>query len=182
MTTNIGRDDSDASYRYKRPILRLDYQGKGKNEKTIISNLDSLCKALHTIPIFIIKFMAYYHATQSIFDGENKIGGLKGHHSFDSVNDSLNEYIQIYIICNVCKDPELNLEVHKNTIYKNCNACGAFIPLMNGIDKLDKFIIQHPPPKFKLRSKPQKFVVTSESLQTTTNECEIITQDELDDI
>ncbi len=47
---NIGRNQDDASFRYKMPRLQTKIEGRGNGIKTVVSNMADVAKALRVDP------------------------------------------------------------------------------------------------------------------------------------
>jgi len=56
----------------------------------------------------------------------------------------LDKFIDSFVLCGTCKNPETVLRVKKNSISFRCNACGNSTPV-NMSHKLSKFILNNPP-------------------------------------
>lgn len=111
---NIGESD-DIFYRYKRPVAIIDIQ----SGKTIITNLNDIAQAINTKPSHILYFIQLEKSTSVTNKGEIKIILLKS-----VVEDLIEKYIAKYILCNICKYPELETKKINKKLYFNCKACG----------------------------------------------------------
>lgn len=119
MTTNIGNLD-DPFYRYKRPMAQID----NKNGKTVITNIDIIAKSLHTKSSYMLYYIQLEKST-SITKGEIKMNLSK-----QEIEKLLNDFINKYILCNICNYPELIIQQSPNKqLYFSCNACGHTIDL-----------------------------------------------------
>ena len=121
---NIGLSNAaDAFYRYKMPKLITKIEGKGNGIKTKLVNITEIAKAIGRSPEHLVKFITYELATSSKKTDEYI---LNGSHSEASIKEKLYKFIEKYIQCFNCKNPETTIEkTKKNTIVLMCKACGA---------------------------------------------------------
>jgi translation initiation factor 5 len=47
MSVNIGRNQDDASFRYKMPRIQTKIEGRGNGIKTVLPNISEIAKALN---------------------------------------------------------------------------------------------------------------------------------------
>jgi len=140
MSLNIGRVNmGDIHYRYKRSKVELRYSGRGKNSKTAIVNLAKIAKQLKTEPGYISKFFETKFATVTGIDSKTKDWFLKGEHSFVDVNEKLEDFIDLYILCTHCNNPETSLGCHRDYVKMFCYACGKKGRVVDSSDKRGKF-------------------------------------------
>jgi translation initiation factor 5 len=71
---------------------------------------------------------------------------VNGAHDSNKLQDLLDGFIQKYVLCNSCENPETVLLVShkKGTITSVCKACG-YSGLLPGADKLSTYILKYPP-------------------------------------
>ncbi len=122
----IGRQHSDDMfYRYKRPLLVIDIQSKGNGLKTSVNNLALLSLALDRPMDSLIKHFARDLNT-SVFAKDSEIL-LKGDVS-KGIEDSVETYIERYVTCPSCGNPETHLvngpSVSLKRLKQKCDACG----------------------------------------------------------
>lgn len=128
MSVNI--DNSvDPFYRYKRSEAKIE----NKSNKTIITNLNDVAKALHTKPSYILYYVQLEKSTVVTGKGEIKANLTKL-----EVEKLINDYVSRYILCAKCNYPELSIKAEGVKLYFNCEACGhnVFIP----VNKFTKII------------------------------------------
>lgn len=141
MSINIGRDNQyDNHFRYKREIVDVRYSGKGKNTKTGLINLAKIAKQLYTMPDYISKFFGYKFATVTGIDSKTKEWFLKGHHAHGDVEDKLEDYIDLFILCKHCINPETSLRAKKGEVRMFCYACGQLSRIEDSSDKKGSFV------------------------------------------
>ena len=124
MTTksyiNIGDIHSgDEYYRYKMPIIETTIEGKGNGVKTRIININDIAQALNRPPLMIMKF---YSSTLGTSVQQGNI--LRGNHTKDVLSKHLNTFINEYVLCKTCTNPETTLRVKTNALRGSCKACG----------------------------------------------------------
>jgi len=85
-TKNIGGSASDKYHRYQMPELQLKVEKPGTNgQRTVVLNIDLVCKSLKVPPEWLSKFWGYELAGQSQFT-QTEHGGrtactIMGNHS-----------------------------------------------------------------------------------------------------
>ena len=117
---NINNSD-DMFYRYKMPILQINYIGKGNGKFTCLNNIQDICNSINTTLKILITFL-----TQSL--GTNfKDNNLNGHYTKEELLKLIIQFNKEFIICEKCNIPEIIpcIEGNKKNsklIYK-CSAC-----------------------------------------------------------
>lgn len=133
---NIGSENQDDDhYRYRMSKLETNFIGKGKNTKTLFINLPIISKELITEPSYIIKYLAYKYCTLGMYDKKVGFWYLKGEYQLRDVTKTLEEFIELYILCPTCRKPETVLKTKKDYIKMGCFVCGHS---SKPFDKLDK--------------------------------------------
>ena len=150
---NIRRDVSDKFYRYKMPKLIAKVEGRGNGIKTVVSNMDLIAKSLArpaTYPTkcthaFILVFGCELGAQVTCDEKTNRYV-LTGAHDQEKLQNTLDGFIDKFVLCSFCKNPETDLVVTKEGyIDKNCKACGAKTPV-DMRHKLVTFILKNQEP------------------------------------
>lgn len=131
---NIIQND-DPFYRYKMPKMILTVQGNF----TVITNITDVAAALNRDPVEILKMFGYKRST-SVNEKKWMINGTK----YPMLQDDLTEYINTYIRCQTCDNPETTYLKEKNKLYMKCAACSAKNKIDGGIEKLSKYILSKP--------------------------------------
>jgi len=144
---NIRRDVDDKFYRYRMPILLTKVEGKGNGIKTVLPNMTDVARALSRPPSYSTKYFGCELGAQTSMDEKNDRYIVNGAHDADRLRELLDGFIDKFVLCAECKNPETDLFLTKNDeIFRDCKACGA----RTGVDmrhKLTTFIIRHPPKK-----------------------------------
>lgn len=116
MELNVNSHIIDPFYRYKMPAIITRVQGKD----TVITNLDHIAKALSRPPNLI---MHYFSVKIGCGKKKNK---LMGTHDSQELQQLLQHFIDRYVICEMCKNPETYLSIsHNQCIIVTCKACPA---------------------------------------------------------
>ncbi|KAG6919189.1 hypothetical protein DXG01_008487 [Tephrocybe rancida] len=149
---NIRRDVDDKFYRYRMPILLTKIEGKGNGIKTVIPNMSDVARALSRPPTYTTKFFGCELGAQTSFDEKNDRYIVNGAHNADRLRELLDVFIDKFVLCKSCKNPETELIILKNGrneyIIRDCKACGE----RTDIDmrhKLTTFVLKNPPVKIK---------------------------------
>ncbi|KAI0344274.1 translation initiation factor [Trametopsis cervina] len=152
---NIRRDVDDKFYRYRMPLLLTKIEGKGNGIKTVIPNMADVARALSRPPTYPTKFFGCELGAQTSFDEKNDRFIVNGAHDATKLRELLDAFIDKFVLCKSCKNPETDLLITKSEdIIRDCKACGE----RTGIDmrhKLVTFILKNPP-KNARRSKSKK--------------------------
>ncbi|KAJ9127422.1 hypothetical protein QFC24_000830 [Naganishia onofrii] len=143
-TVNIRRDVDDKFYRYKMPALQTKIEGKGNGIKTVIPNMDEIAKALSRPATYPTKFFGCELGAQTSFANDRYL--VNGQHQADRLRELLDAFIDKFVLCAACKNPEtvLIVDPKKEEITRDCKACGEH----SAIDmrhKLTTFILKNPP-------------------------------------
>ncbi|KAI0073730.1 eukaryotic translation initiation factor 5 [Panus rudis PR-1116 ss-1] len=152
---NIRRDVDDKFYRYRMPLLMTKIEGKGNGIKTVIPNMSDVARALSRPPTYPTKFFGCELGAQTSFDEKNDRYIVNGAHDATKLRELLDVFIDKFVLCKSCKNPETDLIITKQEeIIRDCKACGE----RTGVDmrhKLTTFIIKNPPKNPK-KSKSKK--------------------------
>lgn len=146
---NIRRDVDDKFYRYRMPLLQTKIEGKGNGIKTVVPNMSNVARALSRPPTYPTKFFGFELGAQTTSDEKNDRYIINGAHQADHLRNLLDDFIDKFVLCGACKNPETELKVPKDgPILKDCKACGKRTSV-NMSHKLTTFIGKNPPPKKK---------------------------------
>ncbi|KAF7795233.1 hypothetical protein EIP86_006383 [Pleurotus ostreatoroseus] len=150
---NIRRDVEDKFYRYRMPLLVTKIEGKGNGIKTVIPNMADVARALSRPPTYPTKYFGCELGAQTSFDEKNERYIVNGAHDAQKLRELLDGFIDKFVLCRSCKNPETDLIITKtDEIIRDCKACGE----RTGVDmrhKLTTFIIKNPPKTKKSKSK-----------------------------
>lgn len=113
-----GKEDiEDMFYRYtmNRPIIN-----KNKTKYTI-QNIDTIAKDLSRDPEHIIAFLKKKWGTAIKYSDSVAI-------TTKAIDENefmmaIREYIDVYVLCSLCKNPETEFTTNGKKLYKECKAC-----------------------------------------------------------
>lgn len=128
------------------PKLLAKVEGKGNGIKTVIVNMVDIAKSLNRPPMYPTKYFGCVLGAQVNYDPKNERYIVNGSHESSKLQDLLDGFIQKYVLCPSCHNPETVLGVltKKNTITTSCKACG-YSGHLNNKDKLTTYILKNPP-------------------------------------
>lgn len=134
------------------PVLQNKIEGKGNGIKTVIPNMSDVARALSRPPAYTTKFFGCELGAQTSLDEKNDRYIVNGAHDADRLRELLDVFIEKFVLCKSCKNPETELIVSKSgrneEIIRDCKACGK----QTDIDmrhKLVTYIVKNPPVKAK---------------------------------
>ncbi|KAJ2383861.1 eukaryotic translation initiation factor 5, partial [Coemansia sp. RSA 2603] len=148
---NIRRDTQDTFYRYKMPRLQGKIEGKGNGIKTVLPNIVDVSRALSRPPSYATKYFGYELGAQTKNDEKIEKFIVNGAHEVPKLQELLYDFIDRFVLCGDCKNPETDLIITKDKdqkIIRQCMACGK----RTDVDmrhRLSTFIVKNPPPKDK---------------------------------
>ncbi|KAB2073456.1 hypothetical protein ES319_A07G083200v1 [Gossypium barbadense] len=147
---NIGAGNSDdAFYRYRMPKMITKVEGRGNGIKTNIVNMVDVAKALARPASYTTKYFRCGLGARSKFDEKTGISLVNGSHDTAKLARLLENFINKYVQCYGCGNPETEIFITKNQMIKlNCVACG-FVSDVDMMDKLTSFILRN-------RAEPKK--------------------------
>lgn len=166
QVVNVRRDVDDKFYRYKcvlfsvanprctagkltqpfrMPVLLTKIEGKGNGIKTVIPNMSDVARSLQRPPAYPTKFFGCELGAQTSFDEKADRYIVNGAHDASRLRELLDTFIDKFVLCGSCKNPETNLIINKGDfIIRDCQACGQ----RTNVDmrhKLTVFILKNPP-------------------------------------
>ncbi|XP_028395934.1 eukaryotic translation initiation factor 5-like [Dendronephthya gigantea] len=143
---NVNRKNTDQFYRYKMPKLLAKVEGKGNGIKTVIVNMVDIGKSLKRPPAYPTKFFGCELGAQTQIDLKNERYIVNGAHDGDKLQDILDDFIQKFVLCPECENPEtlLHVEIKKERIGQTCIACG-YSGVISLAHRLITFILKNPP-------------------------------------
>ncbi|KAI0292542.1 translation initiation factor [Russula brevipes] len=150
---NVRRDVDDKFYRYRMPVLLTKIEGKGNGIKTVVPNMSDVARALSRPPTYPTKFFGSELGAQTSVDEKNDRYIVNGAHDATRLRELLDAFIDKFVLCGSCKNPETDIIITKNEmIVRDCKACGE----RTGVDmrhRLSTYILKNPPKKKNKRSK-----------------------------
>jgi len=160
---NIPSTNVDPQNCYQMPRLISRLEGRGNGIKTCIVNMADVARALNRPPQYATAWFGAELGTQSHYVDKNGDGDLcliDGPHDISVVQDLLDGFIEKYVCCEDCHQPELDMYITKGVLQGKCKACGWDDELDN-VHRVTNFILKHPPDKLtggKINKKAAKAV------------------------
>lgn len=121
---NVRRDVSDAFYRYKMERLQTKIEGKGNGIKTVVVNLSSVAQSLARPGSYLIKYFGFELGAQTNMDPADDRWIINGAHDASKLQDHLDGFINKFVLCKKCKNPETDVNINNDRILLDCKACG----------------------------------------------------------
>jgi len=177
-TVNIRRDVDDAFYRYKMPKLISKIEGKGNGIKTIVPNMSDIAKSLTRPPAYVTKYFGCELGAQVKCDDKNDRYIVNGAHDAEKLQTLLDGFIQRFVLCGSCKNPETDLTLSGGVIVRVCQACGQ----RSDCDmrhKLTSYIVKNPPKNKKKAYKKPRSGTASPSTSDAAKQEKAGSDDEL---
>lgn len=154
-TVNVRRDVTDAFYRYKMEKLQTKIEGKGNGIKTVVVNLSSVAQSLARPPSYVIKYFGFELGAQTNIDPADDRWIINGAHDSAKLQDYLDGFINKFVLCKKCKNPETDVQIKDGNITLDCKACGQ----RTAVDlrlKLSGFILKNQPKKSGKKDKAER--------------------------
>jgi translation initiation factor 5 len=145
---NVRRDVSDPFYRYKMERLQTKIEGKGNGIKTVITNLTSVAQSLARPGSYLIKYFGFELGAQTNLDPADDRWIINGAHESIKLQELLDGFINKFVLCKKCKNPETDVHIKDGRITLDCKACGQ----RSEVDlrlKLSGFMLKNVPKKTK---------------------------------
>ncbi|KAG5519129.1 hypothetical protein PMAC_002217 [Pneumocystis sp. 'macacae'] len=161
---NIRRDINDSFYRYKMPRL----QSKACLFDFIYSHLtfyrSRIARALSRSPLYVTKFFGFELGAQTTTNTDADRYIVNGAHDAEKLQDLLDIFIQRYVLCKSCKNPETDIIILKNDkIVRDCKACGQRSDVPHNA-KLAGVILKNPPKNNKTKKSKVKVAASPEQI------------------
>ena len=138
---NVNNGVRDPFYRYKMPKVQIKVEGNGKGAKTVVVNTTEIAKALDRPPMYLTKYLGYTLCVQVNHDTRTDRHIVSGVHTSNKIQGLFYGFIQKYVLCPECKNPETDLSEKKNSITITCRACGNR-GAVRVIDKISTYILK----------------------------------------
>ncbi|KAL7941968.1 domain found in IF2B/IF5 domain-containing protein [Trichoderma barbatum] len=145
---NVRRDVSDAFYRYKMERIQTKIEGKGNGIKTVVVNLSSVAQSLARPGSYVIKYFGFELGAQTNIDPKDDRWIINGAHDAAKLQDHLDGFINKFVLCKKCKNPETDVTIKDDHIILDCKACGQRTDVDLRL-KLSGFILKNQPKKGK---------------------------------
>ena len=135
---NINKSD-DPFYRYTMPKIVIKYEG----QKTILQNIKDISKSLNRPEEYIYKYIGYELGTNVIL--KDNIVKINGVFSNEKIQELIFNFINNYVLCTSCNNPETTIEKYSKQLKLLCKSCGhtSSTNSLSSLDhKLTNFIFQ----------------------------------------
>lgn len=142
------KKDEDATYRYKMPRLTSRKLSSGNGVKTSIINSAEIAKAIGRTQALLTQWFGYHLACQARINPTSSQIVLNGDHPVKKLQDSIYEFIDNFILCPCCSNPETTMDKKGNQLILHCHSCGHSDPACqngrpNYIQKTYDWILSH---------------------------------------
>src|SRR5437763_14863727 len=97
-------------------------------------------------PMYITKFFGFELGAQAkvVGDGPTQRHIVNGAHDKEKFQDLLDVFINKFVLCGECRNPETTLIIKGQNVLRECKACGKRTEI-DKRHKLSSFIIKSPP-------------------------------------
>lgn len=143
---NVRRDVSDAFYRYKMERLQTKIEGKGNGIKTVVVNLPSVAASLARPPSYINKYFGFELGAMTNNYPKDDRWIINGAHESGKLQDHLDGFINKFVLCKKCRNPETDVSITNDHIILDCKACGQRTDVDLRL-KLSGYILKNQPSK-----------------------------------
>lgn len=168
-TVNIRSDVKDPFYRYKMEKLQSKIEGKGNGIKTVIVNLSSVASSLARPGAYVIKYFGFELGAQTNTNPADDRWIINGAHEASKLQEYLDGFINKFVLCKKCKNPETDVIIKDGHIVLDCKACGQ----RSEVDlrlKLSGFILKNQPKKGKKDKSEKKAARKARQNASASNE------------
>lgn len=145
---NIGGTQEEPFWRYTRPELETKIEGRGGSTRTVVGNMGKIAKAIKIEQIYPTKFFSMELGSRVRCFDDTGVSAINGRHDKETLEELLDKFIVLFVLCPECKLPEISLTVvGKDGTHKlayDCDACGSAKSLKVN-HKLKTFILKNPP-------------------------------------
>lgn len=132
----------DVMYRYQIDLPKISVCGKQGNKKTFFENSEFYANYMKIPYIYFGKYISNKMGCASNFDKEKNCLTFKGEYSQEMIIKHLTDFIKIYVLCENCDYPEIDLSTEKKKpLKKTCRSCGHVNEIENkNLDKTYDYI------------------------------------------
>eukprot|EP01103_Thecamoeba_quadrilineata_P018830 TRINITY_DN7398_c0_g1_i1.p1 TRINITY_DN7398_c0_g1~~TRINITY_DN7398_c0_g1_i1.p1 ORF type:complete len:404 (+),score=95.12 TRINITY_DN7398_c0_g1_i1:78-1289(+) len=145
---NIDGSD-DPFYRYKMRQLYVQVVGRGKMIKTVLLNVDDVCKDLKIPSPYMTAYLGYEIGAKTKYDPkkpERERAIISGDLDPTDLSIHVKKFISDVILCVHCKLPEVTMVVDEDAgeVINTCRSCGGKSVLDALKAKFKQHILNHP--------------------------------------
>jgi len=121
---NIPRSVKDSHYRYTMPAIEAKVEGSGNGIKTRVVNLADVAKSLNREAADILKMFGFELGAVTIKDEAKDTYIVNGKFSANELADVLDVFIDKFVLCGSCRNPETFIVPSKGIVKLRCISCG----------------------------------------------------------
>ncbi|KAI2615457.1 domain found in IF2B/IF5-domain-containing protein [Hypoxylon sp. NC1633] len=165
---NVRRDVTDVFYRYKMERLQTKIEGKGNGIKTVVVNLSSVAASLARPGSYVIKYFGFELGAQTNIDPPDDRWIINGSHEAPKLQDHLDGFINRFVLCKKCKNPETDVVIKDGNILLDCKACGQRTDVDLRL-KLSGFILKNQSKKGGKKDKAERKAARKAKQQAMQN-------------
>ncbi|KAI1777722.1 domain found in IF2B/IF5-domain-containing protein [Hypoxylon cercidicola] len=165
---NVRRDVTDVFYRYKMERIQTKIEGKGNGIKTVVVNLSSVAASLARPGSYVIKYFGFELGAQTNIDPPDDRWIINGAHDSAKLQDHLDGFINKFVLCKKCKNPETDVVIKDGHIVLDCKACGQRTDVDLRL-KLSGFILKNQPKKGAKKDKAERKAARKAKQQALQN-------------
>ena len=117
---------TDFSYRYKMNSVKLKYQGNGNGLRTVFINLNEIAGDIMRTPNELITYLSSVLGCKYILQTEKNNESkwiLFGHYAIEEIQEYVYTFIEHFVLCKHCRNPETHIELIKKNTVLLCEAC-----------------------------------------------------------
>lgn len=143
---NIDRGSEDPFYRYKMPHIIVKIEGRGNGIKTVLVNIEEVARCLNREIRHLVKYLSYEMGTLCSMDEKNAKYIINGAHDKERVQSYLFRFIEDFVLCKECKNPETILYANpsEKAVHSKCSACG-YDSIIRSVNKIMKTLLKELP-------------------------------------
>jgi len=124
------------------PPIQSKVEGRGNGIKTAIVNLAEVARALGRPSTYVLKYFGSELGAQTNESQDRFL--INGSHDAGELQDSLDGFINKFVLCASCKNPETEIQIKKGLLQRDCKACGH-LSMIDPRTKLSSYILKNPP-------------------------------------
>jgi translation initiation factor 2 beta subunit (eIF-2beta)/eIF-5 len=113
-------NSNDPTYRYKMDRFILKIEGS----KTILTNISKVASDLGRSEKALLNYFGKSFGCSTNYDSKSNKATISKVLTLNDIEPKLFAYIETFILCDTCGNPETKLEEKKKGIFKICSACG----------------------------------------------------------
>jgi translation initiation factor 5 len=122
LELNIGGNSNDKFYRYKMPAITTFHENTNGGT-TIITNFETIAKLIYRDTSTLEQYFKKQLSANVRFDAKKGLMIRKKVTNMD-LQELLSKYINNYVLCKSCGNPETEFEKKQNKVIFTCKACG----------------------------------------------------------